>query len=258
MKPKVKQPDDWQEFWEVMALNNNPIAATDRPTISFETYQAYCRETDQKLSLNSADVLLDIGCGTGLMNGYLSHRTQKVIATDYSFNMTRVAKQNAAKLENVHIVTNTGMAIPFRNQTFSKVVLYSVTQYLSPGEFLAILRELKHVTQPGALILFGEIPRGRDETFLNRIKEVWKNEGLGGILKKVRHRLVEITLIWLGRYTNIKKYVRPVSPATWHPYPEELIALVEQAGMSGQILAQIQDLPWFHQTFDLLVTNGKT
>jgi ubiquinone/menaquinone biosynthesis C-methylase UbiE len=245
----------WQDFWEVMALNENPIAATDRPTVSFETYQIYCREIAQKLMLSSNDVLLDIGCGTGLMNAHLGSRVRKVIATDYAFNMTVAAKRNSENLANVHIVTCSGLNTPFPNQTFSKVVLYAVTQYLSEQRFLTILFELKRITQSGSMILFGEIPRGRDDRFVNRVREVWVNEGFLGTLKKIRDRLVEVSLIWLGRYTSCRGYVRPMSPPTWHPFPEQLLDLVNQAGMSGQILPQSKDLPWFHQSLDLQVIN---
>jgi ubiquinone/menaquinone biosynthesis C-methylase UbiE len=256
MKSRVKPAEIWKEFWEVMALNENPIAATDRPTVSYETYQAYCREIDQKLMLNSTDVLLDIGCGPGLMNGYLGSRVQTVIATDYAFNMMLAAKQNAENLENVHIVNCSGLAPPFPNRTFSKVVLYAVTQYLSADEFLVILRELKRIEHPGGMTLFGEIPRGRDDRFLERVKEVWENEGFLGTFRKIRNRLIEISLIQLGRYTNFGKYIRPVGPPTWHPFPEQLLDLVNQAGLSGQVLSQGKDLPWFHQAFDLLVINA--
>ncbi|MDX1521407.1 MAG: methyltransferase domain-containing protein, partial [Anaerolineae bacterium] len=143
MANKVNQVNDWQKFWEVMGQNKDPIAATDRPTVSPETYRAYCREIEQKLELKPDDILLDIGCGTGLMDAYLSSCVKKVFATDYAFNMAKATGATTARFDNTFALNCAAKPAPFPDQAFSKVLLYAVTQYLSPPEFLNILGELK-------------------------------------------------------------------------------------------------------------------
>ena len=65
---KKRKTQAWKEFWDLLATSRDPIAATDRPTVSPATYQLYSTEITQKLALSKDDILLDIGCGTGIID----------------------------------------------------------------------------------------------------------------------------------------------------------------------------------------------
>jgi ubiquinone/menaquinone biosynthesis C-methylase UbiE len=175
----------WKEFWDALAISCDPIAATDRPTVAPSTYQLYSSEIMQKLDLGQHDVLLDVGCGTGVIDAHLAPHVHKIFATDFSLAMTQRARSGTARYGNVYVVNCDCTALPFRDGVFPKLVMYAVAQYLSSEQIDQGLREAHRVTQPGGLTMLGEIPRARDASCLARIRDVWMHEGLGGILRKV-------------------------------------------------------------------------
>jgi ubiquinone/menaquinone biosynthesis C-methylase UbiE len=248
---RKKKAQTWKEFWDLLATSCDPIAATDRPTVSPETYQLYSAEIVRKLALGKDDVLLDIGCGTGLIDASLAVHVRMVFATDFSKVMTQKARSNTAICGNVHVVTCDCAAPPFKDGTFSKVVMYAVAQYLSRAQIGQMLEEAQRIIRPGGLIMLGEIPRDRDVKLLVRVRDVWIHQGLPGVLYKVFDVLLDRWLRFTGRLTH--QFVRPEEPPITLHSAEKLLGLVRQLNMRGWVLPQSEKLPWFHQTFDLLI-----
>ena len=249
----AKRVQTWKEFWDALATSRNPIAATDRPTVPPSTYQLYSTEIIQKLDLNRDDILLDIGCGTGIIDASLAPHVRKIFATDFSQIMAEKTRSNTATWENVHAVNCDGAALPFRDGIFPKVVVYAVAQYLSRNQIDQVLGEAHRVTQSGGLIMLGEIPRARDASLPNRVRDVWRHQGLRGVLRKILDLSFEFWLRVTGCLTH--RFVRPESPPIVLHSEKELLDMVHQHGMCGQVLRQSEKLPWFHQTFDLLIEN---
>lgn len=249
----MKKTQTWKEFWDTLGTSHDPIAATDRPTVSQATYQLYSTEIIQKLALRKDDILLDIACGTGIIDANLAAHVQKVFATDFSEVMAQKAKAQTATCGNVHIAICDCAALPFKDGAFSKVVVYALAQYLSQAQIDQTIGETQRIIRPGGLIMLGEIPRARDMDLLSRIRDVWTHQGLGSVLRKICDQLLEYWLWFTGRWTG--RYVRPEEPPITLHSEQELMHLVHQRNMRGQILSQSEELPWFHQTFDLLIEN---
>lgn len=243
----------WKEFWNVLGTSNDPIAATDRPTVHPETYQLYSIEIIEKLRLNQDDILLDIGCGTGIIDAHLSPYVCRLVATDFSEVMSHKTKSNTAAYENVDTVVCDSVALPFQDSAFSKVVMYAVAQYLSPFQIDQMLGEAHRVARTGGTIMMGEVPRARDTRLFNRIRDIWAHEGPKGVLRKALRNLLEIWLRLTGRWTH--RFVRPGGPSITLHSDQELLELTQQHDMRGRVLSQRADLPWFHQTFDLMIEN---
>jgi len=250
-----KKVRTWKEFWDVLATSRDPIAATDKPSVSPSTYQLYSTEIMQKLALNPEDNVLDIGCGPGIIDVSLAPHVRCICAVDYSHIMARRARANTATCGSVHVMNCDATALPFKNAVFSKLVMYSVAQYLSPDQIDQALGEIKRVTQPGGMIMLGEIFRVRDVSLLNRIRDVWVHQGLWSIVRKTLNRSFKFWLRVTGRFTH--RFVRPKKdlPIVLHP-EEALLTMVHQHNMRGRVLPQSEKLPWFHQTFDLLIENA--
>jgi len=243
----------WNEFWNLLGSSNDPIAATDRPTISPETYQLYSTEIIEKLALSQDDILLDIGCGTGIIDANLAPHVRRLFATDFSEVMAHKAKSKTAACGNVNVVVCDSAALPFTDGTFSKVVMYAVAQYLNQAQISKMLGEAHRLAHPGGMIMLGEIPRAREASLLNRIRDVWAHEGLKGVWRKTTDNLWERWLRLTGKWT--RRFVRPEGPPIILHSAKELLELARQYDMRGRELPQRKDLPWFHQTFDLLIEN---
>jgi ubiquinone/menaquinone biosynthesis C-methylase UbiE len=247
----AKRAGTWREFWDNLATSRDLIAATDRPTVPPETYQLYGVEILRKLALNSDDVLLDVGCGTGLIDAQVAPHVRDVFAIDFSYMMTHKTKATTLALGNVHTINCDSTSLPFKDKVFPKVVMYAVAQYLSRRQIEQVIEEMQRVTQPGGKIMLGEIPRARDASFLNRVRDVWKHQGLGGVIRKVHDLTLELALRVTGCFTQ--KFVRPKGPPIILHAESDLLDMVHRCGMRGQVLDQDERLPWFHQTFDLLI-----
>ena len=248
-----KRVPTWKEFWDALASSRDPIAATDRPTVSPRTYQLYSAEIMQRLDLDQDDILLDIGCGTGVIDASLAPHVRKIFATDFSEAMAKKTRSNAATWGNICAVNCDGIALPFRGGVFPKTVAYAVAQYLSRDQIDQVLGEAHRVTQPGGLIMLGEIPRARDASFSSRVRDVWVYQGLWGVLRKIFDLSFEFGLRITGCLT--RRFVRPKGPPIVLHSEKELLDMVHRHGMRGQVLRQSEELPWFHQTFDLLIEN---
>jgi ubiquinone/menaquinone biosynthesis C-methylase UbiE len=176
-----------------------------------------------------------------------------MVATDFSEVMAQQAKANTVNCENVCVVTCDCRAIPFTDGIFSKVLIYGVVQYLSQAQVVQMLGEAQRVVWPGGRIMLGEIARARDVHLLSRIRDVWTHQGLWGVLCKMLDNLFERWLRVMGRWTH--RFVRPKGPPITLHSEEVLLELVHQCGMCGWVWPQSDKLPWFHQTFDLLIEN---
>jgi ubiquinone/menaquinone biosynthesis C-methylase UbiE len=253
MSKRMNKANTWKEFWDQLATSRDPIAATDRPTVSPETYQLYSEEIAQKLALSQDDIVLDIGCGTGIIDAEIAAHTNQIVATDFCEVMAWRTRSNTATCGNVLVVASDCTALPFKCGVFSKVVVYAVAQYLDEAQIGLMLGEAQRVVRPGGLIMLGEIPRSRDVDILSRVRDVWAHQGARGILSKLLDRLYERWLWFLGRVNQ--RFVRPEGPPITLHSVEALLGLVHQRNMRGWVLPQRKELPWFHQTIDLLIEN---
>lgn len=242
---------NWKEFWDQLGTSNDPIAATDRPTVSPETYHLYSIDIKEKLALGPDDTLLDIGCGTGIIDASLAPYVRQLFATDFSQIMVLKARSNTENCPNVKVVVCDSSAIPFVGGHFSKILMYAVAQYLSHDQIAGMIEQARRLAGPNGVILLGEIPRARDVSFTKRIGDVWLHEGIRGVIRKVLINGYEFWLRLTGKWT--RRFVRPEGPPIFLHSPEELLEMVRQHNMRGHVLPQRKDLPWFHQTFDLLI-----
>jgi len=113
-----------------------------------------------ELLRNSAEPLLDVGCGVGLLAFYLRERGcfQKVVGLDVDARKIRFGAGITAKNYRdvdlrFHDVAET---IP---EFFGNVALFDVLHYLSPAKQAALLRRLSRCIGPGGLLIIRDSPR---------------------------------------------------------------------------------------------------
>jgi ubiquinone/menaquinone biosynthesis C-methylase UbiE len=219
--------------------------------VSAATYALYSADIIQKLALTKDDVVLDMGCGTALMDVKLAEHVRYIYGTDFSSTMVRAAQPNIVYSDNIRLMACDSTAAPFRDGAFSKVVIYAVAQYLDQRQISQVLQEAQRLTQPGGLIMLGEVPRARDMRLIGRIRDILIYEGLRGLWGKISRNFRERWWRLTGR--DDRSYVRPDGPPVTRHSAEALLQTVRGLGMRGWKLTQDERLPWFHQTFDLVI-----
>jgi len=102
------------------------------------------------VSPGPGDLVLDEGCGTGLLFPHLSGRAKLLVGLDISLEALRKAKEKAKQLDNVALVRADADFVPFPDHTFDFVFAITLLQNMpDPGR---TVREMGRVGRPGAPI----------------------------------------------------------------------------------------------------------
>lgn len=108
-------------------------------------------------SLNIEELVLDLGCGTGLL---ATHLKRSVVGIDLSFEMCKLVKQEKVVCGDVDF-------LPFKDKTFSSVLSFTVLQNLSSVELT--IKEIKRVAGPDALVVITTLSKTFDERLAERL-----------------------------------------------------------------------------------------
>jgi acetyltransferase-like isoleucine patch superfamily enzyme len=96
------------------------------------------------------DVVLDIGCGEGIITALLAPRCGQVIGCDYSPEAVATATK---QFPGIQFVYSNSTCLRFENASFAKVVLSDVAEHLMPVQLEKTLSEIGRVLRAGGLLL---------------------------------------------------------------------------------------------------------
>lgn len=98
------------------------------------------------IKFSKNDVVLDVGCGTGIITFEIAKLVKFIIGIDISNEMLGLAK----KAKNVIYLKADATKLPFADKSFDKVVSFTVLQDIKNKE--AALKEMKRVCKGELLI----------------------------------------------------------------------------------------------------------
>jgi len=106
----------------------------------------------QSLSLDSNAVILDVGCGTGLLMERVAKTVRLVVGVDFSKAMVTRAKEKLRPFLNVLLVRADSDFLPLREDVFTHVFTITLLQNMPNPK--GALRKLTQVTKDGGFIVF--------------------------------------------------------------------------------------------------------
>ena len=105
-----------------------------------------------KVGLKDADLILDVGCGPGMVTRDIAHLTKgKVIAIDDSEDMIKVARDILKMYKNVELRVGNAEKLPFDDNTFDIVTCNLLLMWAEDAQ--KVVKEMARVTKPGGTVL---------------------------------------------------------------------------------------------------------
>jgi ubiquinone/menaquinone biosynthesis C-methylase UbiE len=101
--------------------------------------------------------VLELGCSSGFLTKYLG----KVVAIDTSEDMIKITQQKNKSAKCLHADM---FEIPFKDNTFDKVVTMRVWNHLDEEDLRRALKEVKRVLEKNGMLIFD----AEDDSFLRR------------------------------------------------------------------------------------------
>jgi cyclopropane fatty-acyl-phospholipid synthase-like methyltransferase len=93
--------DYWLNHWEEKSKVKDNISASGWGSKDIKEYLYDIKDICKKLQLERKDRLLNIGCGSGLMEILLSYWVRSITSVDFSKGMVERAKKNNKGHKNV-------------------------------------------------------------------------------------------------------------------------------------------------------------
>ena len=201
------------------------------------------QDIQKKLRIKKNELVLDAGCGSGLLSVEAAKKCKNVYAIDMATKPLLMASHYIVKkkLNNIFFLKNDICDLSFRDNLFDKIIVYAVLHYMENLSQLKIaINELLRVCKKNGKILVAEIT---DENLYENLK-LKENQK---ILNKFNYEKKKY-----DQKINKIKFKIPKKNFKISPYL--VSAEFKKKGCKVSILTQNKELPFSITRKDILVT----
>jgi ubiquinone/menaquinone biosynthesis C-methylase UbiE len=128
------------------------------------------------IRLRNSDLVLDVGCGTGLLFDHIEGSVGHIVGLDLSSRLLKVAAERAKRLRTrspISLIHADADCMPFPDEMFDKIFGFTLLQNLPhPG---VTLREIIRVARTDSMIVVTGLKRSFSE---ERVRSVLAGTGL--------------------------------------------------------------------------------
>ncbi len=155
-----KRYKNWVEYYELKGLKGGDLKKVSGyehglAQLTQMGLKSIVKVAKTRLNLNSKDILLDLGCGAGLLTSYLKNQVYAVVGVDASLEMLKNADKDSKFIKVVAMAD----CLPFPDNSFDKIFCHSIFQYFPNYQYAAkVIAEILRVLQPGGKCLIMDIP----------------------------------------------------------------------------------------------------
>lgn len=141
----------------------------------------------ESVDVKKHSIILDVGCGTGLLFNHVAEKAETIVGVDISRKILLQAKERSRRFANVHLIWADADNLPFSNQVFSHVFAMTLIQNM-PNP-IKTLKEIERVTKNDAVIV------------VTGLKKKFSLDGFERLLSKIGLGIIEV------KNENLKCYV---------------------------------------------------
>lgn len=146
----------------------------------------YLGEQDTKIEdilnnteLDSKDVVLDMGCGTGFLFKHINKQVETLVGIDLSQKALQEAKKRTKNMANVALIQADADNTPFLDHTFDKILAITILQNMpDPAKTLS---EMKRVSKPQATFA------------VTGFKKMFTHKSFAGLLERAHLKVVTLS-----------------------------------------------------------------
>lgn len=140
---------EWNEKRKVMRRYDSSALVYDLQYT--EEQEAKIKVALDELKLEKGSLILDVGCGTGLLFPYIAEDTALLVGLDFSSNILRQAKKRVKQHSNIFLLRADAEFLPFLDKTFNLV--FAITLLQNMPDPLRGLHEIRRVAQRQATVI---------------------------------------------------------------------------------------------------------
>lgn len=151
---------DWLEYYQLRGSKGGEIKevsgyAHGLAQLTERGLKSITKVARISLGLSSNDILLDVGCGAGLLTNKLVDDVSVTVGVDASSEMIGNADEESKFVKVVAMAHH----LPFPNKSFDKIFCYSVFQYFPNYRYAAkVIREMLRVLRNKGRCLIMDVP----------------------------------------------------------------------------------------------------
>ncbi len=137
-----------------------------------------------KTYLKTSDIVLDYGCGPGLMTNQFTKHAKEILGLDISSKMIDVARRNAKedKIENIEYIQSTIFDEKFEHESFNVITAFNVLHLVEDER--KTMKRINELLNPGGLFISETVCLDEKKSFL---RFVFKLIGKMGIVPNLIH-----------------------------------------------------------------------
>ncbi|MEM1508207.1 MAG: class I SAM-dependent methyltransferase [Candidatus Bathyarchaeia archaeon] len=154
------------------------------------------KEILKNVDIEPSDIVLDLGCGTGLLFEYIARLSGLMVGVDISIGALRRAKNLVKRsgLNMVHLIRADADFLPFKDHFFNKVFAVTMLQNM-PNPQLTLKEMLRVAKENSEIIVTGLKGAFTRELFSRTLAEAGLSFFLADTEDKVK---CYIAVCWLG------------------------------------------------------------
>ena len=162
--------NEWDKKRRVMHRYNLTVDIYDMRYA--EEQAAKIEATLDILKVQKHSLVLDAGCGTGLLFDYVTDKAETIVGLDISKKILFQAKKRAKNFQNIHLILADADNMPLKENIFSHV--FGITLIQNMPNPAKTLNEIKRVARRDAVIVI----TGLKKAFtLEQFKELLRDTG---------------------------------------------------------------------------------